>query len=143
MLDQNSDDYLKDIENVLLSRRKLLKIDISFTKLEDSVRKSPALNHQPLIYRLQQKQAFIATKAKENICIHIQPTVDTWKIFFFSHLWGVRKFCKSTLRKLLPFQDMMKFSTSELRKFFNLTLQKFSTLRLLLKTSLSSTKNQF
>jgi hypothetical protein len=55
--------------------------------------------------------------------------------FFFSHLWG--------LRKLLPFQDMMKFSASELRKFFNLALQKFSTLQLLLKTSLSSKKINF
>ncbi len=58
------------MENVLLGRRKLLKIDISFPKLEDSVWKLPTLNYQPLVYRLQQnKFFFIATTAKENICV--------------------------------------------------------------------------
>jgi len=89
------------------------------------------------------KTSFIAAKATENIC---WPHLTNRRHLedFFSFISGdLENSANRHFENFYRFKTWWSFLRRNLEKFFNPALRKFSTLRLLLKTSLSSTKINF
>jgi hypothetical protein len=80
------------------SAEEIIEEDNSFDKQEDSIRELPTFNYQPLICQLQQHKFLSPHELKKTSASMFNQPSTLRRFFFLSYLWGLRKFCESTLK---------------------------------------------